>query len=98
MNKVNAPQIIEFCDIVKKYHLFSPPRMTDEIKAFAEELYKAHFTPTEAARLLSFGYGSVAGLWQQFKYAKVKKYDRLDLIYQQFTELRGDKLANADSR
>ena len=56
------------------------PRMTDEQILFAEELYKAHYSPKEAAKLLSFGYGCLAGYWQRFKFAKVKKYDRLELL------------------
>ena len=56
------------------------PRLTEEQMVFAKELYKAHFTVKEAAIMLSFGYGCIASYWQKFKYAKVEKYDRFELI------------------
>jgi hypothetical protein len=58
----------------------SRPRMTPEQKMFAEELYKAHFTPLEASKILYFSYGSIVSLWQSFKYSKIKKYDKINLI------------------
>jgi len=83
---MNSEKLLELCKLNKKLAdqkvnmRHSRPRMTKEQKSFAEELYKAHFTPTEAAKWLSFGYGSVVSLWQSFKYAKVKKYNRFNLI------------------
>ena len=56
------------------------PRLTKEQLSFAEELYKAYFTAQEAATMLHFGYGCLASHWKQFRYAKVKKYDRWELI------------------
>ena len=56
------------------------PRMTKEQIKYAEELYKAHYSIKEAAKLLSFGYGCIATYWQRFKYAEIEKYDRFKLI------------------
>ena len=56
------------------------PRMTEEQIQYAEELYKAHFSVKEAAKLLSFGYGCIATYWQRFRFAKIEKYDRSELI------------------
>ena len=56
------------------------PRLTEEQILFAEELYKAHFTIKETAKMLSFGYGCIASHWQRFRYAKIEKYDRFELI------------------
>jgi hypothetical protein len=58
----------------------SRPRMTPEQKMFAEELFKAYFTPLEASKILHFSYGSIVSLWQSFNYSKIKKYDRFNLI------------------
>jgi len=56
------------------------PRMTEEQIKLAEELYKAHYSPKEAAKLLSFGYGCLASYWQRFRFAKIEKYDRSELF------------------
>ncbi len=56
------------------------PRMTEEQIKYAKELYKAHYSVKEAAKLLSFGYGCLASYWQRFRFAKIEKYDRSKLI------------------
>ena len=83
--KMNYNKLTELCQLtkdkeLKKAQLEAKPRMTTEQKSFAEELYKAHFTPKEVVKLLPFGYGCIASYWQRFKYAKLKKYDRFELI------------------
>ena len=71
--------------------MVSRPVMTDEQEQHVIELYKAHFTPKEAALMVPFGYGCLAARWQRYKFAKLQKYDRLDLI-------EGGRLANAQTK
>ena len=56
--------------------------MDSQTEEFVKELYKAHFTPKEAASLVPFGYGCLIARWNKFQYAGIEKYDRFELIKQ----------------
>ena len=70
--------------------MISIPRMTDKQEEYIMELYKAHFTIKEATEIVPFSYPCLATRWRKFKFAKIEKYDRLDLI-------EGGLLANAQT-
>ena len=55
-------------------------RLTNKEKAYALELYKAHFTATEAQRYFPVGYGTISNLWRGFTALQVEKYNRLGML------------------
>lgn len=66
-------------------------KMSEEDKNFALELFKAHYTAKEATEYFPFGYQTIRNLWRGFEFAKIQKYDKMDLIM-------GGRLANANTK
>ena len=53
---------------------------TGEEKRVVLELFKCHFTAKEVAETSEFSYPTIRSWYNSFRKAKVKKYNRMNLI------------------
>lgn len=52
----------------------------DKRRQWAEQLYKAHYTATEAYKIIGCPYVVVTVFYKEFKRTKVEKFDRSILL------------------